>query len=61
MYVYFTKKVARAIEFMNFTSPSSPSFSHLKILKVYDLFHLKLLLIAYESVNMISPCLSQLC
>ena len=49
------KKVVRAIAFMNFTSPSSPIFSDLKILKLYDLFHLKLLLFVYESVNRISP------
>ena len=40
---------------MNFTSPSSPIFSDLKILKLYDLFHLKLLLFVYESVNRMSP------
>ena len=40
---------------MNFTSPSSPIFSDLKILKLNDLFHLKLLLFVYESVNRISP------
>ena len=45
------KRVVRAIAFMNFTSPSSPIFSDLKILQLYDLFHLKLLLFVYESVN----------
>ena len=49
------KKVVRAIAFTNFTSPSSPIFSDLKILKLYDLFHLKLFLFVYESVNRISP------
>ena len=49
------KKVVRAIAFMNFTSTSSPISSDLKILKLYDLFHLKLLLFVYESVNRISP------
>ena len=49
------KKVVRAVGFMNFNSPSSPIFSDLKILKLYDLFHLKLLLFVYESVNRISP------
>ncbi len=49
------KKVVRAIAFMNFTSSSSPIFSDLKSLKLYDLFRLKLLLFVYESVNKISP------
>ena len=49
------KKVIRAIAFKNFTSPSTPIFSELKILKLYDLFHLKLLTFVYESVNLISP------
>jgi hypothetical protein len=49
------KKVVRAITFKNFTSPSTPIFSELKILKLYDLFHLKLLTFVYESVNLISP------
>ena len=40
---------------MNFTSPSSPIFSDLKILKLNYLFHLKLLLFVCESVNRISP------
>ena len=37
------KKVVRAITFKKFTSPSTPIFSESKILKLYDLFHLKLL------------------
>ena len=49
------KKVVRAIAFQNFTSPSSPIFSDLKILKLYDLFDLKLLTFVYESVNRLSP------
>ena len=49
------KKVVRAIAFKSFTSPSTPIFSDLKILKLYDLFELKLLTFVYESVNMISP------
>ena len=39
----------------SFTSPSTPIFSDLKILKLYDLFDIKLLTFVYESVNMISP------
>ena len=49
------KKVVRAIAFKSFTSPSTPIFSDLKILKLYDLFDLKLLIFVYESVNKISP------
>ena len=49
------KKVVRAIAFKSFTSPSTPIFSDLKILKLYDLFDLKLLSFVYESINMTSP------
>ena len=49
------KRVVRAITFKSFTSPSTPIFSNLKILKLYDLFQLKLLTFVYESVNKISP------
>ena len=49
------KKVVRAIAFKNFTSPSTPIFSELKILQLYDLSNLKLLTFVYESVNLISP------
>ena len=49
------KKVVRAIAFKSFSSPSTPIFSELKILKLYDLFELKLLSFVYESVNMIFP------
>ena len=48
-------KVVRAIASKNFTSPSTPIFSELKILKLYDLFHFKLLIFVYESVHLISP------
>ena len=49
------KKVVRAIAFRSFSSPSTPIFSELKILKLYDLFELKLLSFVYESGNMMSP------
>ena len=48
------KKVDRAIAFKRFTPPSTPIFSDLKILQLYDLFDLKLLTFVYESVNKIS-------
>ena len=48
------KKAVRAIAFKSFTSPSTPIFSELIILKLCELFELKLLTFAYESVNMVS-------
>ena len=51
------KKVVRAIAFKSFSSPSTPIFSDLKILKLNDLFELKLLTFAHESVNMVFPVL----
>ena len=52
---HLQKKAVRAIAFKSFSSPTIPIFSELKILKLYDLFELKLLSFLYESVNMISP------
>ena len=49
------KAVVRAILFENFTSPSAPIFLDLKILRLHDLFQLKLLSFVYDSVNKISP------
>ena len=49
------KKVVRAIAFKSFSSPSTPIFSEMKILKLYNLFELKLLSFVYESYNMLSP------
>ena len=49
------KRVVKAISFANFTSPSTPIFSDFKILKLYDLFQLKLLSFVYDCVNRISP------
>ncbi len=49
------KRAIRAISFEHFTAPSTPIFSDLKILKLQDLFHLKLLSFVYECVNKISP------
>ncbi len=49
------KKVVRAIAFKSFSSPSTPIFSDLQILKLDDLFKLKLLIFVYESVNKSSP------
>ena len=49
------KRVIRAISFEHFTSPTTPLFSDLKILQLYDLFQLKLLSFVYDCVNKISP------
>ena len=49
------KRVIRAIPFQNYAAPSSPIFSDLKILKLHDLFQLKLLSFVYECVNQITP------
>ena len=50
------KRVIRTVSFEHFTSPTTPLFSDLKILKLYDLFQLKLLSLVYDCVNKISPC-----
>ena len=49
------KKVVRAIAFENRSAPSNPIFFNLQLLKLEDLFELKLLTFVYESVNRISP------
>ena len=49
------KRAIRAAAFEPFTSPSTPIFSDLKILKLQDLFHPKLLIFVYESIYKISP------
>ena len=49
------KRVIKAISFQKFTSPSTPLFSDLKILKLHDLFQLKFLCFVYDCVNKISP------
>ena len=49
------KRVVKAIAFEHFTSPSTPIFSDLKILKLQDLFQLKLLCFVYDCVNKKSP------
>ena len=49
------KRVVRAMAFEHFTSPSNPIFPDLKILKLDDLFQLKLLSFVYKSVNKLSP------
>ena len=45
----------KAISFQNLSSPSTPIFSDLKILKLHDIFQLKLLCFVYYCVNKISP------
>ena len=54
-YFLLQKKVIWATAFEHFTSPTTPLFSDLKILKLRDLFQLKLLSFVYGCVNKISP------
>ena len=49
------KKVVRAITFNNFSAPSAPIFLTLRLLKLQDLFEMKLLTFVYEAVNKLSP------
>ena len=49
------KRVTRAIAFELFTSPSTSQFSDLKILKLHNVFQLKLFSFVYDCVNKISP------
>ena len=49
------KRVVRVISFQHFTAPSTPILSNLKILKLQDLFQLKLLSFVYDCINKISP------
>ena len=49
------KKVVRAIIFNNFATPSAPIFLTLRLLKLQDLFEMKLLAFVYEAVNKFSP------
>ena len=51
----YNSLVIRAIAFEHFTSLTTPLFSSLKILKLRDLFKLKLLSFVYDCVNKISP------
>ena len=49
------KRVVTVILFENFTEPSTPIFSNLKILKLDDQFRLKLLSFVCDCVDKISP------
>ena len=49
------KKVERAITFNNFSAPSAPIFLTLRLLKLQDLFEMKLLTFVYEAFNKFSP------
>ena len=53
--VLLQQSVVRVISFENFTAPSTPIFSNLKISKLQDLFQLKLLSFVYDCINKISP------
>ena len=45
----------RAISFEHFNAPSTPIFTGLKILKLNDLFQLRLLSFVFDCINKISP------
>ena len=49
------KRVLQAMSFEDYAAPSTPIFHYLKILKLHDLFQLKLLIIVHQCVNKISP------
>ena len=49
------KKAVRAISFQPRMSPSLPIFSDLKLLKLSELFELRLLVFVFDSVNKTSP------
>ena len=48
------KRIIRATSFEHYTSHTNPIFTDLKILKLQDLFHLKLMCFVYESLFKIS-------
>ena len=48
-------RVLKANLFEQYTSPSIPIFSGLRILTLYDLFQLRLLCFLYNCVNKTSP------
>ena len=49
------KKAVRAISFQSRMSPSLPIFNDLKLLRLSDIFELRLLTFVFESVNKTSP------
>ena len=55
------KKVIQAIAFKNLSTPSTPIFLELHLLKLQDLCEMKLLTFVYESVTKLSPALVQFC
>ena len=49
------RKAVRAISFQPIMSPSLPIFNDLKLLKIYEIFELRLFNFVFESVNKPSP------
>ena len=49
------KKAVRAISFQPRMSPSLPIFNDFKLLKLFELFELRLLTFVFDSVNKTSP------
>ena len=50
------KKAVRSISFQPRLSPSLPIFKDLKLLKLFDIFKVRLLTFVYDSINKTSPC-----
>ena len=50
------KKAVRSISFQPHLSPSLPIFKDLKLLKLFDIFKVRLLTFVYDSSNKTSPC-----
>ena len=49
------KRAVRAISHQPFLAHSLPIFKDLKLLRIVDIFKLRLLSFVYESVNMVAP------
>ena len=49
------KRVLRCIKFEPFSSPSTPIFQSLRILKLEDVLHLNILKFVYKTINKLSP------
>ena len=55
VHIKLQQRVLQAISFQDYAAPFTPIFHDLKILKLHDLFQIKLLIFVYQCVNKISP------
>ena len=53
--LFLLKRVVRVIAFEHFAAPSIPIFSDLEMVKLHDLYQLKLLSFVHDSSNKIFP------